>query len=71
MRWDRHGIRPSLGKSLLFEVVDVLCPGPGSAKGIVPRALRDQNCLSPRGDLQTVTSKALPHKSFLLFVSSE
>ena len=26
MRWDRHGIRPSLGKSLLFEVVDVLCP---------------------------------------------
>ena len=38
MRWDRHGLNPSLGKSLLFEVVDILCSGSGSS---VPRALRE------------------------------
>lgn len=69
MRWDRHGLNPSLGKSLLFEVVDVLCSGSGSE--CAASAPRSKTVSSPRGDLQTVTSKALPHESFLPFVSPE
>jgi hypothetical protein len=53
------GLSPSLGKSLLFEVVDVLCPGPGPAMLFVPRALRGSSHLNHGADLQTVTSKGL------------